>query len=95
MPANPAAATMAAVGDLDAAARAVAAALAEWTAAIAAVRAEIRADAAAAGGDPDGPQTTVRVREAVAAARAALPEQDRAAYDCLINQLRAPDPRGN
>jgi hypothetical protein len=75
-------------GRLDAAVSDVATAFAEWIGSVEAVRAEIRAEIAAAGGDPDGPEATARVRDVVAAARAELPDQSRDAYDWLFGGLR-------
>lgn len=73
---------------IDAAVGDVVAAFAEWIGSVEAVSAEIRTEIAAAGGDPDGPEATTRVRDVVAAARAELSDQSRDAYDWLFGGLR-------
>jgi hypothetical protein len=71
---------------LDAAVGDVAMAFAEWIGSVEAVSAEIRAEIAAAGGDPDGPEATARVRDVVVAARAELSNHSRGAYDWLLGR---------
>jgi len=73
---------------VDAAVSNVAAALADWTRSVEAITAEIREQLLTAGGDPDGPEATERLRTAIAAARADLPEPSREAFDWLMSGLR-------
>lgn len=75
---------------------AVAHAFADWVESVRVTRAEIRADVAAAGGDPDGPEVEETLREVVTDAVPGLPPGDRAASAWVIagvrDRLDAPGP---